>query len=313
MAAGEIAAGGAHQVLGNLRAEQQEGQFGIVHKDISGAGDGLDRVITAQLPGVHRVFFHPLQQNIQTFHYAVAAPHGAGVAPADIDIQHNAGYITTKIVGFVGYFIGIIKPGAFAIGFVAASAVLADRGRAQHREVIFTISGGIALAVGPGMLPVPSGATIPIRANRLAGIERGNGHRVLRAVLAIGVAEQVSGIAIGSFIMVGILHQRLQLTVQCAGGSIGSTGATGVSRQQFIGRIRVECFRIGRKRCGSFATGSPVVDVAVIAVDIIHICSMNRHHACLRCKYDAAQQAQNKGHRDQTIFHCLPPHNNNKV
>ena len=58
---GSALARGGVVAVGHLLVKQQEGQLGIVHEHVAGAGDGLDRVVTAQLPGIYGVFLHPLE------------------------------------------------------------------------------------------------------------------------------------------------------------------------------------------------------------------------------------------------------------
>jgi hypothetical protein len=54
-------AGRSGHICGHICAEEQEGQLGVVHEDITGAGDLVDSIVTAQLPGIDRVCSHPLQ------------------------------------------------------------------------------------------------------------------------------------------------------------------------------------------------------------------------------------------------------------
>ena len=302
-------AGGRGHIGRDLRAEEQESKLRIVHEHITGAGDGLNRVVTAHFPGVDRVFLHPVKQHIQALKNARSAENivrvifGACVctSPANIDIENDTGHITTEVISTTGDAVGIVVAcaGILAIGLVATGAVLAGGGGTKHHNVIFTVSGSITLTVGPGVLPVPSTAAIPSRANGIAGIERGHFLCVLTAILAVRVLIKIFGILIAGLIAMIVNHQTLQRSIQGAAGRIGSAGAASLLGQGIIGCGSIERFRIGRQRGGCFATGTPVVDVfAGRVVDILKVGSI-RHDLGRGQQADAQHQRQQQG---QTTF-----------
>ena len=298
MSTGSIAAGGADQIGRDLRAKEQEGKLRIVNEHITGAGDGLNRVVTAHFPSINRVFLHPLQQNVQAFNHALAAPHGDSIAPANIDIEQNTGHITTQVIGIIRLAVGMIECTAFAISLVATGAIFSGRSGSQHHNVVFAVFGGVTLAVGPGVLPVPCSARIPGGANGLTGIEGRNG-RGIATVLAVGVLEQIPRGIVRSLVSMVALHQALQRSIQGAAGRIGSAGAASLLGQGIIGCGSIERFRIGRQRGGCFATGAPVVDVfAGRVVDILKVGSI-RHDLGRGQQADAQHQRQQQG---QTTF-----------
>ena len=158
-----VGIGGGDVTFRNACAQQQEGQLGIVHKDVAHAGDGLDSVIAAQLPGIYRIFLHPFQEDSSALHDAAGAEQ-AGVAPADHVLEHQAGDIAVEIIFSVGFTVGIVVAAALTIGGVAATVVLGFSSGTEHHDVVL-ISASEALAFGPGVLTVPSIASIPIRSD----------------------------------------------------------------------------------------------------------------------------------------------------
>ena len=295
--AGCLTGGSCHRI-GDALTEQQECKFGIVHEYITGTGDGLNRVVTAQLPGIDGIFGHPLDQNIQALDNAGGTPHRAGVAPADIHIQHNAGNVAAQIQLAAGFAVGVIVAAALAVGLVATGAVFALSGGAQHHNIVLAIAGSVTLAVGPGVLTVPGSTRIPIGADGLTGIERGNGAGV--TVFAVGVLEQISGCIIAGLIGLCASHQILQSLVQAAVGCIAGTGATGQRRQRVIGvTAGIECLRIiGQRGCDG-AAGTPVSNVAG---------SIYGNQTC-RQQAQAQNQCQNQCHAAfHEILHNITPY-----
>ena len=138
----------------NLLAKENESQFGIVNEYVTGACDGLNRVVTAKLPGVNGVCFYPFKQNVNAFHYAGSAPSIRGVAPTNVNVQEDTGYVTAKVVLAAGFLVGIVIAATFTVGGVAAGRVFAGRGGANHHDVIF-ITAAKSLTVGPCVFFVP--------------------------------------------------------------------------------------------------------------------------------------------------------------
>ena len=81
-------------ICGNFFTKEQESEFGVVNKNVTGAGNGLNRVVASKLPGVNRVGFHPRKQNLNALHYATGAPSTARVAPTNVNVQKDAGNVT---------------------------------------------------------------------------------------------------------------------------------------------------------------------------------------------------------------------------
>ena len=195
---------GGH-IVGDLGAKQQESQLGIVNEDITGTGDGLNRVVAAQLPGINGVFFHPLEQNVQALDDTIRTPHsfqstvcvGAVAAPADVDVECDTGHIAVQIMLAVALGIWIVEAGTLTVSLVATAAVHGGGGGTEHHDVRFadgfTVSG--ILTVGPGVLTVPSGAFVPGGTKGVAGIEAGNSLGIT-AVLTVSVLIPISGISV---------------------------------------------------------------------------------------------------------------------
>ena len=116
--------GGSGHGVGDIFVEEKECILGVVDEDIAGAGDGLNRVVAAQLPGVNGIVLHPLQKNFLAFDDAVGTPHSLGVAPTDIDIEHDTGHIAAHIILVAGLGVGVIVAAGFAVSLVAAASVL---------------------------------------------------------------------------------------------------------------------------------------------------------------------------------------------
>ena len=288
-AVGGFAGGGGH-VGGNFPVIQQEGQLRVVNEDVTGAGDGFHGVVAAQLPGVDGVGDDPLQQNIQTFHDTARTPHG-GLGPADMLVEHDAGNVAPEVVLAAGFGIGIVVAAAFAVGLIAAGTVLGRAGGAQHHDVVFTVTG--ALAVGPGMLPVPGGAGVPAGADGQTGIEGRDGLGHLGAVFTVGVLVQKTGLAVIGDMGMVLLHQGLQGLIQFAGRNIVPGGRTGEDGQSLVSDVvlLVELFGVGGQEGGGGAAVTPVVDV-LAAVDIVHGGGFRR------CG-DAGQKAQHQCQHQQ--------------
>ena len=188
---------GRFQRRRDLLAEQQPSVLRIIHEHVADTGDRLDRIVVAHLPGIHRILFDPLQQDIQALDDTIGAPHIPGIAPPGIQIQHRTGAITTDGKA------GIIIPIALAIGGVVAGAVLAGVGGTQMHQV--TNVGGLiadALTMGPDMLLIVADAPIPGAAHQLAPIDGGDiGGIALQAVgveIIVAAIQIVAGVAVGS-------------------------------------------------------------------------------------------------------------------
>ncbi len=253
---------GGSGVIGDLGTEQHEGQLGIVNKHVAGAGDGLNGVVAAQLPGVHGVGLHPLQQHFTAFHDTAGAPHFAGIAPTDIHIQHDAGNVTAQIIRAVGNLVGVVVTGAFAVGSVTAAAVLTFCGGTQHHNVVFGVA--LALAVGPGVFTVPGVTTIPFGADGGTGIEGGDSTvRGIVSVLTIGILVQIPGFVIAGNMAVLRLHKSLQSLVQLAVGHFRSGGRAFHGREVFICILSgIESLCVAGQGMGSFFPLAPVGNVA---------------------------------------------------
>ena len=256
VAAGSPAIGGRGNARRNSLTKQQEGQFGVVYVDIAGSGDGLDRVVTAQLPGVNRVLFHPLEQNVLTFHNTGRTPHKLGIAPAGVNVEHDAGHVAAQVIISTARTVRIIIAAALTVGRVAAAGVFGGSCGTQHHDIILSITA--ALTVGPGVLTVPGRTASPLGANGDAGIKRGNG---AAAVLTVGILIHSLGIVITGHNGLLFGHQRLQRSVQSAVGRIVIRTSAGKLGQVFIGIISgVEGLRTVRQFGGSSATNAPVFD-----------------------------------------------------
>ncbi len=249
-----LTVGGSGIVCRNNCTEELEDQLGIVNKDVTGTGDGLDSIITAQLPGVHRVFFHPLQKDVLTLHDTFRAPHTAGIAPTDVDIQHDTGNVAVQVVLAVGDIVGIVEAAALAVSLVAAATVLRGCRGAEHHDVVFGIT--FALGIGPGMLSVPG--TVPGGTNLRTGVEGGN---LTAAVLAVGVHAQILDITIAGNIGLLTGHKALQCLVQRAAGHGRSRGRAAQGHEILICAVCVECVCIDRRRCSGHAANTPVVHI----------------------------------------------------
>ena len=251
-------------ILGDLGTEHHEDQFGIVHEHVAGAGDGLNGVVAAQLPGVHGVLLHPLQQHVTALHHTGGAPHFGGVAPTAVDVQHDAGHVAAQIVLAAGFGVGVVVAAALAVGLVTAGGVFAGGGGAQHHDVVFGIA--VALTVGPGVLAVP--AAVPGGADGLAGVEGGD---LTAAVLTVGVAVQIFGLAVVGDVLVVGAHQTLQLLVQGAGGHTAHRGGAAQQGQLLVGGVVlvVPFFGVGGHKGGHLFAGAPVVDV-LAGIDVVH-------------------------------------------
>ena len=195
--------------------KQQECQFGIVNEYVTGASDGLNRVVTAQLPGINGVFCHPLQQNVLALDNTGRTPHRAGIAPTDIYIQHNTGHVTVDVVLAAGFAVGIIVTAAFTVSLVATGTVLRLGSGTQHHNIVLTIAGSVTLTVGPGMLTVPCSTFIPCRTDLITGIEGGN---LTAAVLAVSIGVHRAGIVVAGNNLMIACHQFLQFDVQGTAG-----------------------------------------------------------------------------------------------
>ena len=295
-------AGRSDHIGGHCSLEQLEGQLGIVNEDITGAGDGLNGVVTAQLPGIDRVSCHPVQEDSLALNNTGRTPHVAGVAPTDIDIQHDTGNITTQVVSTVALAVGIVVASALAVSRVAAATVFRLSRGAQHHDIILAVAGIIALAVGPGMLTVPGVAAVPAGANGVTGIERRDLIGSFCTTLAVSVLEQISGSLIAGLIGLIGLHQILQLQIQRAGRRTAGIGRSRQRSQLIISDIiiLIELLCIGGQEGSFFLTGAPVVDVTA-AVAIVHIGRVCRQFDC-RHQADAQHECHQQG---QTAFYGL--------
>ena len=268
--------GGRIVVRRNVLIKQQEGQFGIVHEHVTGAGDRLNGVVTTQFPGVNGVLFHPLQQNRFALHNAGRAPHiveGTVVlrttAPADVNVQHDTSHIAANLLT---QSIGVIEITTLTIGGVAAGRVFADRSGTEHHNVGLAlgiaVAAAVTLAVWPAMLTVPGVTAIPGRADGIAGIERGDGAAV---VLTVGVLEQASGGIIGRGIVQIAVHQLVQFAKQRTVRYTAVGGGAGIGGQSVIGDAvaGIKILRHRGQESGQFLALAPVVDV-IAAVDVVY-------------------------------------------
>ena len=210
---GNCTAGGRIVAGRNIRIKQVKCQFRVVHEHIPGTCDGLNSIISAQFPSVNRVFLHPFQKNFLALHNAGSTPHIAGIAPTDINIQHNTGHITMEVIFSVRLIIGIIVAAGFTESFIATTAVFGGGCGSKHHNIIFVLTAQ-ALTVRPGMLPVPGAAFTPTGTNRSTGIKAGN---FAATILAVGVLIQVFGCIIAGFVAMSIRHQCFQLAVKRTG------------------------------------------------------------------------------------------------
>jgi len=224
--------GRSGHIGGNLLAKENESQFGIVNEYVTCARDRFNRVVTAKLPSVNRVCFHPFKQNVNAFHYAGSAPSIRGVAPTNVNVQEDTGYVTAKVVLAAGFLVGIVIAATFTVGGIAARGIFAGRSGADHHNIIF-VTTAKSLTVGPCVFFVPA-AFSPIRADCISGIERGN---FPTAILTVGVLQQIVVRFIRVDITVVAYHQLFQLTIKLALGSIGLAGAAGKGREFVIGCI----------------------------------------------------------------------------
>ena len=292
--------GGSCHICGDFCAEENERKFGVVNKNVTGAGDGLDRVVTTKLPSINGVSFHPFKQNFKAFHYTGGAPSIGGVAPTNVNIKEDTCYVTAQVILAAGFHIGIVVAAALSVSFVATRTVFACRSGAEHHKIVFVIAAK-TLTVGPGVLTVPSATAIPRGADRLAGIERGD---LTAVVLAVGIYEQVSCCIITGDIAMVACHQLFQFTIQLTLRSIGFACAAGIRGEFCVGGviILVEILCIGGEEGCGRSTSTPVVDVlAVGGVHVVYICGTC---AQTQCRYESYEHSQYHKER-QTAFHGL--------
>ena len=214
-------AGGSYHILRDLPAKQQPGIFRIIYKHVTHAGNGLNRIVSAHFPGIHRIFFHPFQQDVQALYNAGSAPHGARYTPAHIHIQHHSGTVAPD--GFTG----IVVAAAFAVGRVAPGGVFAGIGGPQMHDIADLLAGA-QLAFGPDVLLIPGGAAVPLAGNGDLAVEQG--HLVDIACLTVGVFVVVTDIFVAVIVSiksVGGGHQILQLSIKLASRRIAGGGAAG--------------------------------------------------------------------------------------
>ena len=284
-------AGGRLVVVGDILIEQQERQLGIVHEHVTGAGDGLNDVVTAQFPRIHGVLFDPIQHHSLALNNAGGAKQPAG-PPTNVLIQNNTRHVAAQVVGAFAFVIGVIivGTGLIAVRLITAAGVLTHRGGAQHHNVVFTITGIVALTVGPGMLTIPFVA-VPFRTDSRTGVKR---RYLAAAVLAIGVFEQILGSLVTGFVTMIALHQFAQLVVQSASLGTGGTGRAGQSRQFGVRGVVViiPILRHRREEGGQVFPLTPVVDV-IAACDVINARGLYRQND------DTAQDADKHHHSGQ--------------
>ena len=217
-AAGAVALRGSRIVRRNARAQKLEGQLRIVDEHVAHAGDGLHSVVAPHLPSVDGILSQPFQQDCAAFHDPGAAETKLRIAPADQVLEDQPRDIAVQTLPKL---VGIITADAFAVGVVAAAAVLRDGGRTQHHDVVL-IRAVQTLAVRPCVLPVPRFAAVPGRADERRGIERGD--------------------LVGILLAIGILIQRPRAVI---------AGFRGLLCSQHIMKRRAECTvidRIGARR-----------------------------------------------------------------
>ena len=271
--------GGSGVIGGNLCTQQQEAQFGVVNENVTGAGDGLDRVVTTHFPSVNGVLFHPLQQDFLVLNNAIGAPHLRCILPADIAVQHHTGHVATDIItGGSHVLIGIVIAAAFAISFVATAAVDSGRGRTQQHDVRCVTNGAVVgsgdlhLALRPAVLTVVGDALIPFTAELVAGVEAGD--IITVALLAVSERKQITNIAIAGVSRHVFGQELLDLFVHFRGRNIFARNAFNCKLGKCVICIVpcVEGFCIGGKGCGSLAALTPVFDnirIAAIAAILI--------------------------------------------
>ena len=240
-------------------AEEQEGQLGIVNKNVTGAGDLLHNVITGQLPGIDGVFCHPVQKDVLALHHAACAPHIGSIAPACVHVERNTSHVAMQIATAD---VGIKVAGASAIGGITAAAVLVLSSGAKHHDVIFLTGAIGSFALRPGMLPVPGGAAIPSRTDGGAAVEGGN-LTVFpgAALLAVRILIKTPGFVIAG--LVGMLagHQILQLGIQGAAGHRINIRRAGIRCQGLVRSVAVEILSSGAQGRGCDTASALVIGI----------------------------------------------------
>ena len=214
---------GRSHIRGNLFAEEKESKLGIVNEDVTCTRDGFYRVVTAKLPGINRVSFHPLEHNVETFHYAALAPSVVTVAPTNVNVKEYTRNVTAKVVLIVRFVVRIIVSGALSVSGVTARAVFTRRGRAKHHKVIF-IASAEALTVRPGVLAVPT--AVPRRTDLISRIE---GRDLSATTLTVCILEKTLCCVIARNVAVRALHHILQFLEQRAVRRVRRTRSARVS------------------------------------------------------------------------------------
>ena len=301
---------GGRVIIGRyVLAKQLESQLGIVHEHVAGAGDGLYRIVTTQLPSVYGIFLHPLEQNLSALHDTGGTPHiiqstvvRGTAAPADVDVQHDTGRVATYVLS---QLVGVVKFATLTVGGVSTRGVFAHRSGTQHHNVGLTLGVGVTaavtLTVRPHVLAVPGLATIPRRTDGLSGIERRNG---AAAVFTVGVLKQASGGIVGRGIVQIIVHQLMQRVVQRTIRHAVRDGRAGQRCQLGIRHavIGIEILRHRRQEGGELVTLTPVVDVFA-GIDVIDRRRLCRHHN--QGGQQADQQHQRAKPRQRAFGKCF--------
>ena len=215
---GRRTAGGAVITVGNRRIEQVKCQLRVVNKDVTGAGNGLHRIVTAQFPRIHRILFHPLDEHVLALHHAGRSPHIAGITPTDVHVQTDTRHVTAQVVLTARFLVGMIVTATFTVGGVATAGVFAVRGGTKHHHIVFIVAAK-TFAVRPSMFAVKR--AVPRRTDRLAGIE---GRDLAAAVFAVGILIHRLGRAVAGNVAMRAFHQALQFLIQFAGRHRGDRG-----------------------------------------------------------------------------------------
>ena len=206
-----LARGGGH-IGGDFLTKEQKCKLRVVNEDVSGAGDGLHRVVTTEFPCVNGILLHPFKKDIHALYHTVGAPSivlavAVCVFPTNVYVKEDTRHVTAHVVRSVGFTVGVIVAAALTVAFVASGEVFTRGGGTEHHNVVL-VSALKSLAVGPGMLTVPRRTAVPGRTYAYTGVERGDLAIIcITAILAVGILEEGSACVIIVLVGVRICHK----------------------------------------------------------------------------------------------------------
>ena len=204
--------GRGDHTLGNLAAEHEPCQLGVINEGIAVALNTLNHLVAAHFPRVYGVKLAPSQQYIHAFEDLGHVGCAPIRVPADVHVQDDAGHVALDVVGGLVVACG----SGLAVGLVAAGGVHALLGGTDVVEVS-AAAGGVAAAkaLGPDMLAVAVPRGRPVGGGHaVIGVEGGGVGGVI--VLAVHVEDQITAIVVGGDGFVGGCHQGAEGGLQTA-------------------------------------------------------------------------------------------------